>query len=64
MSNSTMNKKTVASVYFVELMLDGAGDMEAQTEVVICSSKEEAEQLKYEYDMKHNFEQTAVVGCY
>lgn len=63
MSN-TMNKKTVANIYFVELMLDGAGDMEALKDVVICSSKEEAEQLKYEYDMKHNFEQTAVVGCY
>lgn len=63
MSN-TMNKKTTASIYFVELMLDGAGDMADQTEVVICSSKEEAEQLKYEYDMKHDFERTAVVGCY
>lgn len=59
------NMKTTAirSIYFVEFLIEGAGDVPMK-DVKICSSKEEAENFKKTYDMEHGYEQTAVVGCY
>lgn len=64
MKNNNGTKKTTASVYYVEFLLGGVGDMSAQSIREICYSKEEAEARKDEYDLLHNHEQTAIVGCY
>lgn len=63
-NNGTMNKKTTASVYYVEFLLGGVGDMGGKLVREVCFSREEAEARKEEFDMTHDYQQTAVVGCY